>query len=159
MKRTFILSVAAAMFMAGSAFAEINTQSIIDDLTSKGFTRIEITRGTTQVKVEAYGSAGKIEVIYDSSTGEILKQEQERMRAGEDMTQGVSIRERDGDFLDDDDDDDDDDHDGRDDDDDHDDDHDDDDDDDSDDDDDDDDSDDDDSDDSDDDDSDDSDDD
>ncbi|MCE5974235.1 PepSY domain-containing protein [Sinirhodobacter sp. WL0062] len=123
MKRTFILSVAAAMFMAGSAFAAIDTQSIIDDLTSKGFTKIEIVRGTTQVKVEAYGSVGKIEVIYDSTTGEILKQEQERVRAGEDMTQGVSIRDREGDFLDDDEEDDDDDHDGHDDDDDHDDDH------------------------------------
>ena len=40
-----------------------------------------------------------MEVIYDRETGAVLKQEQERVRAGEDVRQGVQVRTRGDDFL------------------------------------------------------------
>jgi hypothetical protein len=123
MKRKILMLAIAAAFAGGTAGAEVSTQSIIDGFTAQGFTAIEIKRGPSQIKVEARNGATEVEVIYDRETGAVLKQEQHQTRAGEDMHNGVSVRDRNEDFLDDDDDEDDDDRSGRDDDDEDDDDH------------------------------------
>lgn len=103
MKSGYALIVASAL-LGAPAIAEVSTQSIIDDLNAKGFNRIEIERGLSQVKVEASNGSQELEVIYDRATGEILKQETERLRAGEDNKRaGVVVRDRARDFLDDDD--------------------------------------------------------
>ncbi|MCB1398901.1 MAG: PepSY domain-containing protein [Rhodobacteraceae bacterium] len=103
MKSGYVLIVASAL-LGAPAIAEVSTQSIIDDLNAKGFNRIEIERGLSQVKVEASNGSQELEVIYDRATGEILKQETERLRAGEDNKRaGVVVRDRARDFLDDDD--------------------------------------------------------
>lgn len=113
MKRKFLMLATAATFAGGAAWAEVSTQSIIDGFTAQGFTSIEIKRGPTEIKVEASDGTTEVEVIYDRETGEVLKQETHTVREGEDMSRGVSVRDRDEDFLDDDDDDDDDNSDGR----------------------------------------------
>lgn len=103
MKSGYALVVASAL-LGAPAMAEVSTQSIIDDLNARGFGRIEIERGRSQVKVEASNGTQELEVVYDRATGEILKQETERLRPGEDdLRPGVVVRDRTRDFLDDDD--------------------------------------------------------
>lgn len=94
--------IVASMLVGAPAFAEVSTQSIIDDLNAKGFDRIEIERGPTQVKVEASNGSQQLEVIYDRANGQIMKQEMERLRVGEDKGRGTTVRDRNADFMDDD---------------------------------------------------------
>jgi hypothetical protein len=101
--KTTIAIFATSLVFGQAAFAEVSTQSIIDDLSGQGFSTIEIVTGLSQVKAEARNGSTKIEVIYDRETGQILKQEQSRVRAGEELTQGVSVRTRAENFLGDDD--------------------------------------------------------
>jgi hypothetical protein len=98
MKRTLMMT--AALIFAGSmSFAAINTDTIATDLQAQGYTRVEIKKGITQIKVEAIRGTEKLEVIYDIETGAILKQEVETVRPGEDTAPGVSVRERNRDFV------------------------------------------------------------
>ncbi|OWY04872.1 hypothetical protein B6V73_02055 [Thioclava sp. JM3] len=102
MKMKSTLAVLAAFAVsAHMAQAEVSTDGIAADLQANGFTSIEIKVGPTQVKAEGYNPDGtKIEVVYDRETGKIQKQETYRTRAGEDMTQGVSVRQQSEDFYD-----------------------------------------------------------
>lgn len=99
MKKTLMTAVFATL--TGSlAFAQSATDQIVSDLTNQGFQRIEIDNGIGQIKVEAIRGTQKLEVVYDRATGTILKQEVERVRAGEDTRPGVEIRNRDRNFVD-----------------------------------------------------------
>ncbi|MDD8022219.1 MAG: hypothetical protein PHX82_03795, partial [Paracoccaceae bacterium] len=73
--KTTIAIFATSLVFGQAAFAEVSTQSIIDDLSGQGFSTIEIVTGLSQVKAEARNGSTKIEVIYDRETGQILKQE------------------------------------------------------------------------------------
>jgi hypothetical protein len=98
MKRTLMMT--AALIFAGSmSFAAINTDTIATDLQAQGYTRVEIKKGISQIKVEAIRGTEKLEVIYDIETGAILKQEVETVRPGENTAPGVSVRERNRDFV------------------------------------------------------------
>ncbi len=99
MKKT-LFSAIFATFAGTMAMAQSETDQIINDLTNQGFQRIEIDNGIGQIKVEAIRGTQKLEVVYDRATGNILKQEVERVRAGEDTRPGVEIRNRDRDFVD-----------------------------------------------------------
>ena len=99
MKKTLISAVIAT-FAGTMTYAQSATDQIINDLTSQGFERIEIDNGIGQIKVEAIRGTQKLEVVYDRATGSILKQEVERVHAGEDTRPGVEIRNRDRDFVD-----------------------------------------------------------
>ena len=99
MKKT-LFSAIFATFASTMAMAQSETDQIINDLTNQGFQRIEIDNGIGQIKVEAIRGTQKLEVVYDRATGNILKQEVERVRAGEDTRPGVEIRNRDRDFVD-----------------------------------------------------------
>ena len=98
MKNTFISAVIAT-FAGTMTFAQSATDQIINDLTGQGFERIEIDNGLGQIKVEAIRGTQKLEVVYDRATGSIIKQEVERVRAGEDTRPGIEIRDRDRDFV------------------------------------------------------------
>lgn len=98
MKKTFISAVIAT-FAGTMTFAQSATDQIINDLTGQGFERIEIDNGLGQIKVEAIRGTQKLEVVYDRATGSIIKQEVERVRAGEDTRPGIEIRDRDRDFV------------------------------------------------------------
>lgn len=98
MKKTFFSAVIAT-FAGTMTFAQSATDQIINDLTGQGFERIEIDNGLGQIKVEAIRGTQKLEVVYDRATGSIIKQEVERVRAGEDTRPGIEIRDRDRDFV------------------------------------------------------------
>lgn len=99
MKRTLIAALATAVTGAAAHAQSLNDQ-IIADLTAKGFQRIEIVNGLGQTKVEAIRGTEKLEVVWDSATGQIIKQETEQVRVGEDTTPGLRIRERARTFVD-----------------------------------------------------------
>lgn len=98
MKKTLISAVVATV-ASTMAMAQSATDQIIDDLSSQGFQRIEIDNGIGQIKVEAIRGAQKLEVVYDRASGNILKQEVERVDADDDTRPGVEIRNRDRDFV------------------------------------------------------------
>lgn len=98
MKTRFLMTAAAVAIAGTMAFADAFTDQIVADLQGQGFTAIEIKNGINQIKVEAIRGDIKIEVVYDRSTGQILKQEQESS-AGENIREGVSIRDEDRDFV------------------------------------------------------------
>jgi phosphopantothenoylcysteine synthetase/decarboxylase len=91
---TVMMTVSAQM-----AFA-ITTDDVIASYQAEGYERIEIKQGPTQIKVEAIRGTEKVETIYDTETGEVLKSEMETVEEGENVTPGVSVRLRDEDFLD-----------------------------------------------------------
>ena len=107
--KRLLLTTTIAAGLAGAVQAQSIADQVISQLTEQGYTRIEIKRGLTQIKVEAIRDGQQLEVIYDAATGAILKQEVEDVDSDDDTAPGISIRDRNRDFLDDDDDDDDDD--------------------------------------------------
>jgi hypothetical protein len=54
----------------------------------------------TQTKVEAIRGTEKVETVFDRATGEVIKQEVETVRSGEDTRPGVEIDNRNRDFVD-----------------------------------------------------------
>ena len=109
MKFTTTVPIATAFAIwVGAAHADTFNDSIVQNLTDLGYEFIEIKNGPTQVKVEAIRGAEKLEVIYDRTTGKILKQERESALGDDDYGRsGLQIDTRRDDFLDDDEDDDD----------------------------------------------------
>lgn len=97
MKRTLLLTV--AMIFAGSVASALTPDEVVADFQEQGYTRIEVTVGPTQIKVEAIKGDEKVETIYDAETGSVLKSETEAIDAGEDTTPGVELRERRRDFV------------------------------------------------------------
>lgn len=72
--RKFILSAVFAT-LAATAHADALTDSIIQVWGDAGYTNLEIKRGATTTKVEAYMNGTKVEVIYDNATAAELKRE------------------------------------------------------------------------------------
>lgn len=103
--------VALLVTTSAQIASALTTDDVIAAFEADGFTRIEVKQGPTQIKVEAIRGTEKVETIYDAETGEVLKSEVETVGPNENVTPGISIRNRDKDFVDvgeDDDDDDDD---------------------------------------------------
>ncbi len=94
-----LAATAALLFGAGIAAADPFTDRIVADLTGQGFTFIDIKNGLSQVKVEAVRGTDKLEVVFDRTTGSILKQEMEPAEADEIGRTGVRIRDRARDFV------------------------------------------------------------
>ena len=90
-----ILAGAAVLITVAAAG---NAQSLIDQavsqLTEQGYSRIEVKRLGTTVKIEAQKGGRELEVVYDSATGAVLKQEVNQIREGDDTTPGVYISGR-----------------------------------------------------------------
>ncbi|WP_084861083.1 PepSY domain-containing protein [Salibaculum halophilum] len=102
--KTTLLSTTAALALATSpVFAQSATDQIVADLQSQGYTYIEVKEGPSQIKAEAVRDGRKLEVVYDSATGEILKQETEAAEGDYATRTGVEVDSDDEDFLDDDD--------------------------------------------------------
>jgi hypothetical protein len=97
--RKIVFTGATLALIGGSAFADALTDQIIADLGSQGYERIEIRKGLSQTKVEAIRGTEKLEQVYDRSTGALLKQEMERVEAGDDTAPGLSVRERNRNFA------------------------------------------------------------
>ena len=103
MKRIFAL---AAMFAlpATVSFAAIDTNGLISRFQGDGYTTIEVTRGINETKVEAIRNNEKVEVVYDNATGAVLETEFGAPDADDDIRPGVTVRDRNRDFVRDDDD-------------------------------------------------------
>lgn len=73
------IHIAAVLLMAGAplAQAETNEDRIVRDLSRQGFRDIEIRREDGLMKVEAWRGSHELEITYDLSTGDIVKQEME----------------------------------------------------------------------------------
>lgn len=78
--------------------------SLIDSkvaaLHAEGYDRIEVKTGLTQTKIEALRGARKLEMIYDSVTGAVLKREIELREYDDDISLGIRYRARGRDFVD-----------------------------------------------------------
>lgn len=95
----------ATILMASTAVAQAAWTS--DDIARKysqeGYTRVEIDISATLAKVEAIKGTEKLEVIYDLSTGAVLKTERELVDGDDDTAPGVFVRDRDNRWFGDDD--------------------------------------------------------
>ena len=91
MKRIFALAATFAFFF-NHAFAAITASDLVQTYQDSGYTRIEVTTGATQFKVEAVKEGQKIEVIYDIETGNILRMETKTLDPSIVVTPGVSIK-------------------------------------------------------------------
>ncbi|WGH77776.1 PepSY domain-containing protein [Jannaschia ovalis] len=99
-KTTLPLAGMIGLFAGAPAWAQSFNDQIIADLESKGYEYIEIENGLTQTKVEALDGASRLEVIYDNTTGSILKQELGQADASELGLEGIEIGNASRDFLD-----------------------------------------------------------
>jgi uncharacterized membrane protein YgcG len=95
------LGLVALMMTASTQIAmALTTDEVIATFQADGFTRIEVKQGPTQIKVEAIRGTEKVETIYDAETGAVLKSEVETVGPNENVTPGVSVRDRNSDFVD-----------------------------------------------------------
>jgi hypothetical protein len=99
MRRILLMAAAGALICGSVASAEITTDSLVQHYRAEGYQFIEVTRGRSQIKVEAVKGSQKIEVIYDALTGAILKSEVEAARGTDIGRTGLQLRARDRDFL------------------------------------------------------------
>ena len=99
-KKLFLMTTSAAVLAGSMALADAFSDAVIANLQSEGFTGIEVKNGISQTKVEAVRGTDKLEVVYDRATGAILKQEWETAEP-DDLFEGVEVRTRFRDFLDD----------------------------------------------------------
>lgn len=90
---------AGLLMMATTTFAQVTPQALATDYQAQGYTRVEIKTGPTQIKVEAIRGTTKTEVIYDKATGAVLKSETEAVDGDDNTRPGVSIRNRNRDFV------------------------------------------------------------
>ena len=97
MKRLMLLS-SALILTASMSFAAVTANDLVTAYQAKGYTRIEVKTGLTQIKVEAVKGNTKVEVIYDAASGAILDQETSRAARGDRGT-GVEISTEARDFL------------------------------------------------------------
>ena len=99
MKRIAYLAATVAFMAASTAQAAIDPEALARDWWSQGYTSIEVTVGRSQVKVEGIRDGQKVEAIYDAATGAELKRETGAVEAGDDIHNGISIRQRNRDFV------------------------------------------------------------
>ncbi len=96
MKRLMLLTAAFAL-TATMAMA-LTATDLVAAYQAQGFTKIEVTTGLTQIKVDAVKGNSQVEAIYDSATGAILKQDS-GFAPRRDRGTGVQLRTSTHDFL------------------------------------------------------------
>ena len=92
--RSIFASAAILVTVAAAGHAQSITDQVVSQLTAEGYSRIEVKRLGTTVKVEAQKGGRELEVIYDSATGAVLKEEVNPIRPGDDTTPGVYLSGR-----------------------------------------------------------------
>jgi len=73
--KNFAMFTATFMLLGSTAMAQVSSQDVIDSLQAQGFTPVEVKTGPSQIKAEAVRDGQRIEVVYDSASGQIIKQE------------------------------------------------------------------------------------
>lgn len=107
MKFKFVPVAAAAALIGGSASADPFVDAVVKNLQDLGYTYVEVERGPSQISFEGVRGSEELEVIYDATTGQIIKQETGRADAEYIGRTGVEIGTSDENFVGDDDDNDD----------------------------------------------------
>lgn len=74
MKRTAIALTLFAL-TGSAAFAQSAVDAVVQALTDRGFTKIEVNRGLTASKIEAMNGTQKVELTIDNATGQQIKSE------------------------------------------------------------------------------------
>lgn len=99
MKRTLMMTTAIVILSGSLALAApITGEQKGQEYIEKGYDRVEVKVGPTQIKVEAIRDGIETEVIFDAATGKELKSE--TGAADEDDTRpGLFIETEDEDFL------------------------------------------------------------
>ena len=73
--KNFAMFTATFMLLGSTAMAQVSSQDVIDSLQAQGFTPVEVKTGPSQIKAEAVRDGQRIEVVYDSASGQIITQE------------------------------------------------------------------------------------
>ena len=97
--RRNLLASLVLVVAGGTAALALTPQEIADRYLAQGYTHIEIKQGLTQTKVEAIRGSEKLEIVFDRATGAILKSETEQASRAEMTRTGVTVRDRDRDFV------------------------------------------------------------
>lgn len=100
MFRYIIPAAATCLLFSGGIAAALTADQAVAEFQDMGFEFIEVQDGIDQLKIEAVKGTQQLEVIYDKSSGRILKQEQERADADDIGRTGVQIRQRNRNFVD-----------------------------------------------------------
>ena len=100
LRAKLMMFTAAAALTANMAYAAINPQALADSYIANGYTYVEVKQGPTQTKLEAVKGDVKVEVVYDNTTGGIIKQETEQADDDYIGKTGVEIEDSDRDFED-----------------------------------------------------------
>ncbi len=95
----FTALVSGVVLSSGMAAAQVDTTALVNDLQAQGYSRVEVRTGPNQVKVEAIRGTEKVETIYDSATGSVLKSETGTVGVFDNIAPGVSVRDRNRDFV------------------------------------------------------------
>lgn len=98
MIRKLMMSAALAL-MGTTASAAISTDDVIQSLSAQGFTRVEVKRGLTQVKVKAIRGDQKLDLVLDALSGKVLQQAMVPTMFLDNKTPGFFVSERRRDFL------------------------------------------------------------
>lgn len=99
MRPSFLPFSLFLLLSGGAASAQVDVNALAADLQAQGFTRIEMRETPNQLKVEAIRGTEKVETIYDKSTGAVLKTETEKVGVFENTSPGVTLQQRNRDFL------------------------------------------------------------
>jgi len=99
MTRIAYLAATVVFLAASTAQAAIDPAALGRQWFAEGYSAVEVTVGRSQVKVEGIRGGQKVEAVYDSATGAILKQEAGATEAGDDIRNGILVRQRDRDFV------------------------------------------------------------
>jgi hypothetical protein len=105
MKKHFVPLAAAAMVMGGAASADPFVDAVVKNFQDLGYQFVEVERGPSQIRFEGVRGTEELEVVYDSATGRIIKQETDRADAEYIGRTGVEFDTSDENFVGNDDDD------------------------------------------------------
>jgi hypothetical protein len=110
LKTKLMMFTAALALSANMAMSQtpIDAQALADAYIAEGYTYVEVKVGPTQTKLEAVKGDQMVEMIYDTATGALIKQEFEDAEDDYIGRTGIEIETSDEDFEDDEDDEDDD---------------------------------------------------
>ena len=87
--RTTLACATILTTIAIAGHAQSISQQVVDQLTEQGYSRIEVKTRDNQVKVEAIRGDRQLEVTYDATTGDILKQEVNSVEDRDGMMNGT----------------------------------------------------------------------
>ena len=87
--RTTLASATILTTIAIAGHAQSISEQVVDQLTEQGYSRIEVKTRDNQVKVEAIRGDRQLEVTYDATTGDVLKQEVNDVEDHDGMVNGT----------------------------------------------------------------------